>query len=146
MRITAIVAILAICALACPALGVQDSLPPASWQKDSPQHHAETALAELVRGEKEKGFKRLFSKGSYPQRTLEKLQFDYYQTVKKQGDPVGYEKVVEHRVGNSVLRLKYVLLFNSSPMMFDLYYYNSGKDWLLKTFTISQEIKKIFDQ
>lgn len=100
----------------------------------------------MVNGETEKAFKLLFSKGRYPQQTLEKLQFDYYQTVKKQGKPMGYEKLYEQRAGTNLIRTKYVLLFKTQPMMFDLYYYNTGKDWLLKSFTISRDIKKIFER
>jgi hypothetical protein len=59
---------------------------------------------------------------------------------------MGYEKVLEQKAGSSVVRCKYVLLFKTQPMMFDLYYYNPDKEWLLKTFTISRDIKKVFDQ
>ncbi len=129
-----------------PAFAAQGQLPPANWQAEGPHTHAEAVLSKLVQGDKEKGFKLLFSKGSYPQRTLEKLQFDYFQLVKKQGDPHGYEKVFEQRAGTSIIRLKYILLFKTQPQMFDLYYYNTGKSWLLKTFTISRDVKKIFER
>lgn len=129
-----------------PVIAAQDHLPPATWQAEGPHNHAENVLSGLVGGDKEKAFTLLFSKGRYPQQTLEKIQFDYYQTVKKQGNPIGYEKVFEQRAGTSTTRLKYILLFKTQPMMFDLYYYNIGKDWNLKSFTISRDIKKIFDR
>ena len=138
--------ILASFALACPALAIQDSMPPASWQKEGPEAHAEKVMNGLVNGGHEKAFKLLFSRGRYPQATLEKIQFDYYQMVKKQGNPAAYEKIFEQKAGSSIVRLKYILLFKSQPMMFDLYYYSTGKDWLLKTFTISRDIKKIFER
>ncbi len=31
-------------------------------------------------------------------------------------------------------------------MMFDLYYYSVDKGWLLKTYTISTDIKKVFER
>ena len=77
---------------------------------------------------------------------LEKVQFDYYQILKKQGKPYAYEKIIEHKVGTALVRIKYVLLFKTLPMMFDLYYYNTEKGWMLKTFTVSRDIKKIFER
>lgn len=140
-----LLALISLVATALPAVAAQDQLPPASWQAEGPHTHAENVLSGLVQGNKDKSFKLLFSKGRYPQQTLEKIQFDYYQTVKKQGNPMGYEKVFEQRAGTSTTRIKYILLFKTQPMMFDLYYYNTGKDWLLKSFTVSRDIKKIFD-
>jgi hypothetical protein len=139
-------ALLLVCLLSpLPAVG-QTQLPPAGWQQDTPQIIVEGALGDMVRGDHDKGFKALFGRGRYPQATLEKIQFEYYQVVKQQGNPMGYEKVLEQKAGSSVVRCKYVLLFKTQPMMFDLYYYNPDKEWLLKTFTISRDIKKVFDQ
>ena len=124
----------------------QDTMPPAGWQQAGPQGHADSVLKELVQGNHEKAFKLLFSRGKYPQTLLEKIQFDYYQVLKQQGKPYAYEKVLEYKAGTALVRLKYILLFKNLPMMFDLYYYNTGKGWMLKTFTVSRNIKKIFDQ
>lgn len=132
--------------IAVPAQAAQGDLPPSTWQAEGPQHHAESVFKKFIQGDKEGGFKLLFSRGKYPQQTLEKLQFDYFQLVKKQGDPHGYEKVVEQRAGTTLIRIKYILLFKTQPQMYDLYYYNTGKTWALKTFTISRDVKKVFDQ
>lgn len=118
---------------------------PESWSQDGPQAHAESVLNDLVAGNAKEGFALLFARGRYPKTTLEKLQFDYFQLVKQQGPPTSYEKVYEQKAGTAIVRLKYVLLFRTQPMMFDLYYYNTGKDWLLKTFTLSRDMKKIFE-
>lgn len=131
---------------ATPAIAAQSQLPPSTWQAEGPHHHAESVFGKFIQGDKEGAFKLLFSRGNYPQQTLEKLQFDYLQLVKKQGDPHGYEMVFEQKAGSSVIRLKYILLFKTRPQMFDLYYYNSGEGWLLKTFTISRDIKKVFER
>ncbi len=142
----ALLTLIALISLNIGVYAAQDQLPPANWQVNGPQTHAENILSELIQGNTEKAFKLFFSKGRYSQQTLEKLQFDYYQTVKKQGEPVAYEKIFEQRIGTSLVRIKYVLLFKTVPMMFDLYYYDTGKDWALKSFTISRDIKKVFER
>lgn len=144
--IICILSALAVFMLAAPAHAIQDSMPPAGWQTDGPQNHAEQVFDLLLKGDNEQAFKLFFSKGRYPKNTLEKIQFDYYQLVKQQGPPATYEKIFEHRAGNAMIRIKYVLLFKTQPMMFDLYYYNMGKGWLLKSFTLSKDIKKVFER
>jgi len=136
--------VMAFAFIVAPSSAAQRTLPPANWQEDGPHTHAEHFLNLLVRGDTEAAFKRFFSKGRYPKNTLEKLQFDYYQLIKQQGLPQGFEKIFEQRAGAALVRLKYVLLFRSQPMMFDLYYYRVEKGWLLKSFTLSKDIKKIF--
>lgn len=143
MRI-ATLACLALLLLFPAAALSQNALPPTSWQQEGPHTHAETVLDGLVKGDHEAAFKLLFSRGRYPKNTLEKIQFDYYQLIKQQGNPAAYEKVFEQKAGASVIRLKYILLFKSQPMMFDLFYYDTGEGWLLKSFTLSRDIKKIF--
>lgn len=119
---------------------------PESWTPDGPRMHAESALNALVTGNAKEGFSILFSKGRYPASTLEKIQFDYFQLVKKQGPPSSWERIFEQKAGSSIVRMKYVLLFKTQPMIFDLYYYNMGKTWVLKTFTLSRDIKKVFER
>ncbi len=137
---------LALILFASPAFSAQDTIPPTGWQQAGPQSHAESVLNGLTQGNQDKAFKTLFSRGKYSQTMLEKVQFDYYQILKKQGKPYAYEKIIEHKVGTALVRIKYVLLFKTLPMMFDLYYYNTEKGWMLKTFTVSRDIKKIFER
>lgn len=145
MRIIPIVLVACLIALAQPVAAQLKTLP-SGWQEDGPEQHAETVLDGLVRGDNDEAFDLFFSKGRYPKNTLEKIRFDYFQVVKQQGQPSAWEKIFEQRAGTSIRRLKYVLLFKSTTYMFDLYYYNTGKDWLLKSFTLSKDIKKVFDQ
>lgn len=119
---------------------------PKSWAQDGPQAHAESVMISLIAGNAQEGFDTLFSRGRYAKNTLEKIQFDYFQMVKQQGPPSSYEKILEQKAGTSIIRMKYVLLFKTQPMMFDLYYYNTGKEWALKSFTLSRDIKKVFER
>ena len=145
MRIAFPFLVACLLAFAQPAAAQLGSLP-SGWQEDGPQQHAEAVLDGLVRGDNERAFELFFSKGRYPKNTLEKIRFDYFQVVKQQGEPSGFEKIFEHRAGTSIRRLKYVLLFRTTIYMFDLYYYNTGKDWQLKSFTLSKDIKKVFER
>ncbi|WP_319468980.1 hypothetical protein [uncultured Pseudodesulfovibrio sp.] len=128
------------------ANALQDTLPPAGWEKAGPQAHAEAVFNAMVQGDTKNAFKTLFSTGRYSKDKLEKLQFEFFRVVKKQGKPYAYEKILEHRAGTAIIHLRYVLLFRSMPMMFDLYYYSVEKGWLLKTYTISTDIKKVFER
>lgn len=115
-----------------------------SWQTDTPRSHAESVMAALLGGDAKKGFAILFSKGRYPQNTLEKIQFDYFQQVNQQGPPIAYELILNRKAGESLVRLKYILLFKTMPYLFDLYYYHTTNGWTLKTFTMSRDIKQMF--
>jgi len=115
-----------------------------SWQTDTPRSHAESVMADLMAGDAKKGFATLFSKGRYPQNTLEKIQFDYFQQVNQQGPPLAYELILDRKAGESLVRLKYILHFKAMPYLFDLYYYHTAKGWTLKTFSMSRDIKQMF--
>jgi hypothetical protein len=128
-----------------PAFAAQDSLPPTGWQQDGPTAHAEMALDLMIQGKLDEAFKSLLGKG-YSKDKLEKLKFDLYRIFKKNGKPYSYEKILEQKAGSALSRVRYVLLFKKIPMMFDFYYYNSEKGWVLKTYTISTDMKKIFSQ
>lgn len=145
MRIAILITACLALLLTFPLLAAaQNALPPADWEQEGPHTHAETVLEGMVKGDHDEAFKLFFSRGRYPKNTLEKIRFDYYQLIKQQGRPTAFEKVFEQRAGTAAVRLKYILLFKSQPMMFDLYYYDTGKGWLLKSFTLSRDIKKIF--
>ncbi len=134
-------------AVAAPMVHAQQEImPPAGWQKTGPQAHAEAVFNAMIQGDTEQAFKVLFSGGRYSKDKLEKLQFEFFRVMKKQGTPYAYEKVIEQKAGTAIIRLRYVLLFKSVPMMFDLYYYSIDKGWLLKTYTISTDIKKVFER
>jgi len=130
---------------ASPAFAAQDTLPPASWQQAGPQAHAERALDLLLQGKLDEAFKSMMGSG-YSKDKLEKLKFDIYRIFQKNGKPYRYEKILEQKAGTALTRIRYVLLFKKLPLMFDFYYYNSKKGWLLKTYTISTDMKKIFSQ
>lgn len=129
-----------------PALAAQDTQPPSSWQQAglTPEVHAERFLDPMVQGELDSAFKSLL--GNSKSDSLDKLKFEIFRNYKKNGKPLGYEKVMEQPMGKSLVRLRYILLFNNRPMMFDIFYYNPGKGWRLRTFTYSTDTKKIFAQ
>ncbi|MGL1864229.1 MAG: hypothetical protein OCC46_17065 [Pseudodesulfovibrio sp.] len=134
---------LAICAFASPANAAQDSLPPTSWKKDGPQAHIERGLDLMVKGDFDSAFKALFGKG-HTKEVLEKLKFEIYRLSKKSGNPYAYERIIEQTAGASVLRLRYLLLFDTKPVMFDFYYYKRKSGWALRSIHYSLDIKKIF--
>ncbi|WP_419786588.1 hypothetical protein [Pseudodesulfovibrio sp.] len=115
-----------------------------AWQAETPRFHGESVMTALMEGDAQRGFKILFSKGHYSQSSMEKVQFDYFQLVKQQGPPLGYELILARRAGRSLMRLQYVVLFKTVPYLFDLYYYHATDGWALKSFTVSRDIKQIF--
>ncbi len=134
---------LAIGAFGSPAHAAQDSLPPASWEKDGPQTRIERGLDFMIKGDFDNGFKTLFGKG-HTKEVLEKLKFEIYRLAKKSGNPYAYERIIQQKAGESVLRLRYLLLFDAQPVMFDFYYYKRKKGWALRSIHYSLDIKKIF--
>lgn len=115
---------------------------PSSWQQDGPGVHAQQIVDLMVRGNPDKAFNLL--SGNRRSNNLEKLKFEIYRLYKKNGNPKGAEKILDQAAGNSLLRLRYVLLFDKQPLLIDFYYYNSGKGWRLKTYSFSTDIKKAF--
>lgn len=142
MRSTLACTLLAFFLLIGPAVA-QNAIPPSSWQKVSPQSHAENALKTMVQGNIDGAFKALFGKG-HTKEQLDKLKFEFYRIFKKNGNPHGYEKLIDRKAGNSILLLRYVLLFKNQPIMLDFYYYKRPTGWALRTFHFSKNIKEIF--
>lgn len=134
--------ILTMVLLAAPA-AAQNSLPPASWKKESPQAHIERSFDLMVRGDFDGAFKALFGKG-HTKDVLEKLKFDIYRLAKKNGNPYAYEQLIHQKAGNAAERYRYLLLFDTQPVMFDFYYYKTKKGWALRGVHYSLDIKKIF--
>ena len=125
------------------AFGAQDTMPPSSWKQTGPQAHIERGLDLMVQGNIDAAFKTLFGK-SHTKETLDKLKFELYSLTKKNGKPFAYEKLIEQKAGSSVIRYRYILLFQKQPTMFDFYYYKSKNGWLLKNISFTKDVKKIF--
>lgn len=128
-----------------PSYAAQAVQPPSGWQQDGPEAHAEQFLDLMVQGKLEDAFKALL--GNRNTQSLDKLKFEIYSVYKKSGKPLGYEQVLKHKAGKSIVKLRYVLLFRDLPKTFDLYYYNpTGQEWRLRTFSFIKDVKKIFAQ
>lgn len=136
--------LLALVMLASPVLAAQDIMPPASWQATGPQAHAEQFLNLMIQGKLDDAFKALLGKTNSDK--LDKLKFEIYRTYKKSGKPYSFEKILDQKAGTALMRMRYILLFKSLPMMFDFYYYNAGDDWRLRTFSYSVDVKKVFGE
>jgi len=132
--------------VAAPVIAAEQVQPPNGWKQASvgPAAHAEKFLDLMVAGQLDDAFKALLGKSKSD--SLDKLKFEIYRTYQKSGKPNGYERVLTQKAGKSLLKLRYVLRFKNLPMMFDIYYYNPGNAWRLRTFTYSTDVKKIFAQ
>lgn len=129
--------------LMAPAAYASDIQPPSGWKQDGPEAHAERFLDLMVAGQLDDAFKALL--GNSQTAAMDKLKFEIYSEYKKNGKPVGYEQVLKQYAGKTVLKLRYVLLFQNMPKTFDIYYYNpTGQGWKLRTFSYVKDIKKIF--
>lgn len=130
--------------LCIPAHGSNQAIQaPSGWTESGPEAHAQRFLDLMVKGKLDDAFKAFL--GNQKSDSLDKLKFEIYRTYQKSGKPYGYEKVLEQEAGKSTLRLRYILMFEKVPMMFDIYYYNPGTKWRLRTFTYSTNIKRIFE-
>ncbi len=115
------------------------------WKQQGPEFHAEKFLDQLVAGKVEEAFKTLM--GDEKTDTVIELKRDLEKQYEKHGNPLGYELIFKQRVGNSLIRLRYLLLFPKMPKTFDIYYYNpDGEGWDLRTFTYGRDIKSAFAQ
>ena len=139
MRIQSILVVLA---LLIPFNGALAQDAPSSWQQEGPGVHAQQIVDLMVQGKPDKAFKVL--SGNKQSNTLEKLKFEIYRLYKSNGNPTGAEKLLEQTAGNTLIRLRYVLLFARQPLLLDLYYYNAGKGWRIKTYSFSTDVKKAF--
>ncbi|XXJ18422.1 hypothetical protein ACR42D_02460 [Desulfovibrio caledoniensis] len=115
------------------------------WKQQGPEYHAEKFLDLMVKGRVEDAFKALMGKEKTD--TVIELKQELERECEKSGNPLGYEKVFKQRVGSSLIRLRYLLLFPKMPKTFDIYYYNpDGQGWNLRTFTYGRDIKSAFNQ
>lgn len=134
---------LALILLAVPAFAAPDTAPPASWKQSSPHTQVERGLNLMVQGNLDQAFKVLFGKANAKD-TLDKLKFEIYSLTKKSGNPYAYEKLLEQRAGTSMLRYRYLLMYNRQPVVFDFYYYKNKKGWFLRNISYTKDVKKIF--
>jgi len=138
-----IISALTMLALAAPAIAAQDTLPPTNWKADNPQTHIERGLSLMTTGDFEASFKVLFGKG-HTKEGLEKLKFEVYRLAKKNGNPYGFERLLVQKAGNTMVRYRYALFFDSKPMMFEFIYYKTKKGWALRNIQYSLDIRKMF--
>ncbi|MGE4424678.1 MAG: hypothetical protein AB7D39_20420 [Pseudodesulfovibrio sp.] len=128
-------------AFPCPAAAFEA----AGWKQQGPEIHAEHFLNLLVEWRVEDAFISLL--GSERADTVIELKQDLEGEYGKSGKPLGYERILKQRVGSSLIRLRYLLLFPKMPKVFDLYYYNpDGQGWELRTFTYGRDIKSAFKE
>jgi hypothetical protein len=115
------------------------------WRQQGPEAHAEKFLDLLVEGQMEDAFKTFM--GNEKTDTVIQLKQDLEKEYNKHGNPLGYEQIFKQRVGSSLIRLRYLLLFPKMPKTFDIYYYDpDGKGWELRSFTYGRDIKSAFAQ
>jgi hypothetical protein len=115
------------------------------WKQQSPEVHAEHFLDLLVEWQVDDAFDYLV--GGDRADTVIELKRDLEKEYAKSGKPLGYERILKQRVGRSLIRLRYLLLFPKMPKVFDIYYYNpDGQGWELRTFTYGRDIKSIFER
>jgi len=113
------------------------------WRQQGPEAHAEKFLDLLVQGQMEDAFKTLL--GNDRTDTVIELKHDLEGEYTKHGNPLGYERILKQRVGSSLIRLRYLLLFPKMPKTFDIYYYNpDNQGWELRSFTYGRDIKSAF--
>lgn len=142
-HILAATAILATILIAAPSMAAQGIPSTSTWKAEGPQAHIERGLSLMVNGEFESAFKVLFGKG-HTKDVLEKLKFEVYRLAKKSGNPYGYERLLQQKAGKTLIRMRYILLFDAQPMMFEFIYYKRKKGWSLKNVHYSLDVRKIF--
>jgi hypothetical protein len=115
------------------------------WRQQGPEVHAEKFLDLMVKGRVEDAFKAFM--GNDRTDTVIELKQDLETEYAKSGNPLGYERILKQRVGKSLIRLRYLLLFPKMPRVFDIYYYNpDGQGWELRSFTYGRDIKSAFKE
>ena len=130
---------------AAPAWAAQDTIPSSGWKKETPQVHIERGLSLMVKGDYDGGFKALFGRNNKKE-VLEKLKFEVYRLAKKSGKPNGFENILKQKAGASIMRYRYLLLFDAKPLIFDFYYYKKKKGWTLQHINYNIDIRKVFAQ
>lgn len=116
-----------------------DTMPPSEWKEESPQLHAERGLSLMVKGDFEKAFKALFGKNP-----LEKLKFEIYSLAKKQGNPLGYELVLNRKLGTRLNQFRYILFFQKQPILLEFTYYKRNTGWTLRDVHFSKKARTMF--
>jgi len=120
------------------------ALAQAARAQPEPTAIADAFLAALEKKEVESGFDALLQHAEFdeakPQDTmLLKTQvrtlFDLY------GKTYGYERVLEKKYGDSLLRLAYLLRFGSSPVVWNFTFYRVGERWTLLHLTFNDQLQ-----
>ncbi|WP_338669301.1 hypothetical protein [Pseudodesulfovibrio methanolicus] len=127
--------------MACPSPSA--AFQASGWKQQGPEFHAEKFLDLMVEGRVEDAFRTLM--GNDRTDTLIALKQELESEYAKDGKPLGYERILKQRVGKSLIRLRYLLLFPKMPRVFDIYYYNpDGRGWEPRSFAYGRDIKNAF--
>jgi len=59
------------------------------------------------------------------------------------GKIVGLEKIREERIGESIIRLAYILKLETAPTIWEFYFYKPGDNWFLANITFNDQVQSL---
>jgi len=109
-------------------LGARSEKPEGEYQE-----RAEAFLTDVMARKLDRAFDRLIGAEADKQKkeAMETLKIRTSTALMMLGKPVGMEFIRSQRYGESVVRLVYMVKYESGPLVWEFYFYNPGSEWKL---------------
>ena len=108
----------------------------------TPAQMAETFFQTIEKGQVSLAYDQLFVNSSIPASKPQAVQLLKTQTqtaLSLYGNILGVEKIYEEKIGQSIIRLVYVLKLDVSPTSWEFYFYKPKNVWFLADITFNDQ-------
>ena len=110
----------------------------------SPERFSRSFLTLLDEGKVSEAFERLREFASRAEQSdLARVESSVATGVATLGSSRGFELVEKDRYGDAIMRLVYVVKYDSEPMIWEFYFYSPDGSWRLKAMNYSSDITTI---
>jgi hypothetical protein len=110
--------------------------------QQNPAQMVETFFGMIQKGQISQAYDQLFVNSSIPTSKPQAVQLLKTQTASGlplYGNILGFEKIHEEKIGQSIIRLVYVLKLDLVPTAWEFYFYKPKSIWFLANITFNDQ-------
>ena len=111
-----------------------------------PNQFTEDFFKELKTGKISQAYDNLFKGSGIPQvkpQAVEVLKSQTASLFSFFGSVLGYEKIKEENIGNSIVRIVYVLKHEKAPTSWQFYFYRPKDSWFIGHVTFNDQFQNL---